>query len=353
VDCLARLVAHHASCVYCRAVHDIPILDHLRPRQRRLRHWLAICTAMLLSVASQPAQAGDGLDLRLPLLSAQGQQPLAADATGPVDADGVSAFFSDWAELLARARASQPNWSSPLVTTTGLLEERLRFDAEALHSGNGTSTTVLDGGRGLDLIVSDSNEIQLAAAPYDTRTSRSGKGALSGFGDWPFLRVEQRLVSSPESSGDYVVTAWLSVQAPTGIKSLTSGAWTFSPTVAFGKGWANFDIQGTVGVTVPTSHTEVQGHQIQTNIALQYHVLDVLWPEVEVNWTYYSDGQRGGLNQVYLTTGLVLGRFSLGDHMRFTFGGGYQIAAAPSYRAKPLTPAEDHAWLFTSRLNFQ
>jgi hypothetical protein len=334
-------------------MHDVPTLGQLRRRQRCSRDSLAIYTAVLLGVAYQPAQAGGGFDLTLPLLIVPGRQALAASTAGPTDADGVPAFFSDWAEQLARARASQPSWSSPLVTTTGLLEERLRLDAEALHSGNGTSTTLLDGGRGLDLIVGDSEEIQLAAPPYDIRTSRSGKGALSGFADWPFLRVEQRLASSPESGGDYVVTAWLSLQAPTGIKSLTSGAWTFSPTLAFGKGWSNFDIQGTVGVAVPTSHTDTQGHQIQTNIAFQDHVLDVLWPEVEVNWTYYPDGQRGGLNQVYLTTGLVLGRFSLGEHMRFTFGGGYQIAAAPSYRAKPLTPADDHAWLFTSRLNFQ
>ena len=41
------------------------------------------------------------------------------------------------------------------------------------------------------------------------------------------------------------------------------------------------------------------------------------------------------------------------DDVLFTFGGGYQIALAPAYRAKPLTPAYDRAWLLTIRLNFK
>jgi len=78
----------------------------------------------------------------------------------------------------------------------------------------------------------------------------------------------------------------------------------------------------------------------------------VLWPEFEVNWTYFADGQRGGLNQVYLTPGLVIGRFRLADGVMFTTGAGYQIAVSPHYRASPMTPAYSNAWVFTSRLNF-
>lgn len=308
---------------------------------------------MLLTLELQSARAADEIDLMVPLVSGHDQQRLSAGVAQPTRTQSVWALPSNWLEQVARARTSQPSWSSPLVTTTGLLENRLRFDVETLHAGNGTSTTVFDGGRGLDLIVSDSSEIQLAAAPYDIRTSRSGKGAVSGFNDWPFLRLEQRLASSPESGEDYVVTAWLQVQAPAGIKTLTNSAWTFSPTFAFGKGWGNFDIQGTVGATLPTSHGDTLGHQIQTNIAFQYRVRDVLWPQIEANWTYYPDGTRGGLNQLFLTFGLVIGRFTLGDDLRGTFGGGYQFALTPKYRTKPLTPVYDHAWLLTSRVNFQ
>jgi hypothetical protein len=211
---------------------------------------------------------------------------------------------------------------------------------------------VIDGGRGLDLIVSETNEVQIAAIPYDTRTGPGGKGALSGIADWPFLRVKQRLASSPANDGNYVLTTWLQVQAPSGIAALSNSAWTFLPTLAFGKGLGNFDIQSTVGGVLPVAHTDRLGQQIVTNVALQYHVLGVLWPQLEANWTHFIGGQRHGLNQVFLTPGLVVGRFAIADLGRPTLGIGYQTALAPRFRAKPLTPAYDHAWLFSSRLNF-
>lgn len=274
----------------------------------------------------------------------------ATDACAAEEMDApLYALFGNAAES---ARASQPEWSSPLVTTTGMLEQRFRFDADRQRAGNGANTTALDGGRGLDLIVSDSNEIQIGLPPYEVRSVAPGAPGVAGFGDWPFIRVEQRLASSPGNAGDYVLTAWLQAQAPVGVSRLTSRAWTYTPTLAYGKGWGPFDVQGTIAVAVPASHTATLGHQIQSNLAVQYHVLTVLWPEVEANWTWYADGQRGGLNQLYLTAGLVAGRFQLTRDLKLTLGGGYQFAVAPDYRPKPLTPAWQNTWLFTSRVNF-
>ena len=88
------------------------------------------------------------------------------------------------------------------------------------------------------------------------------------------------------------------------------------------------------------------------NVAFQYHLLKVLWPELEVNWTYFASGQRGGLNQVFLTPGLVIGRFKLAEGFAFTWGVGYQFVVSPEYRPNPLTPAYNHAWLLTTRFNF-
>ena len=325
----------------------------IRPRRGR-RVGVATATWFLV-VAPHPAWAADGLDLTLPPLSAA-DRPVTAAAGMPLDRNVIADYLESWSDRAARARETQPGWSSPLITTTGLMEQRLRFDLAEQHAGNGTDTTALDGGRGLDLIVSETNEIQLALPPYDFRTGvpMPGKSIapISGFADWAFMRIEQRLVSSPESDEDYVLTAWLQIQAPTGIARLTSGAWTYLPTLAFGKGWGAFDVQGTVAGVLPAAHADTLGYEIQTNLAFQYHIMPVFWPELEMNWTYYANGQRGGLNQVYLTPGVVVGRFSLNDDLKFTFGAGYQTAVAPSFRNKPLTPAFNHAWLFTSRLNF-
>ena len=279
-------------------------------------------------------------------ISAPSTMNTVADAS---TLDGILGYFADSA---AAARATQPAWSSPIATTTGLLEQRVRFDVDQERLGNGSDTTALDGSKGADFIVSDSNEIQLTFAPYDIRTGGPGGKPQSGFGDWAFLRLEQRLASSPQDQGNYVLTAWLQIQEPTGIAAFTNGSWTFQPTLAFGKGWGDFDIQGTVASALPTTNVRVLGDQVQTNIALQYHIQKLFWPELEVNWTYYADGQRAGLNQVYLTPGLTVGRFSLSESLKFTFGIGYQIAVAPDYRPKPLTPAYTNGWLLSSRINF-
>jgi hypothetical protein len=340
--------------------HKTPLTRVTTGATRRCVRFLAAAgIVLLLGAARHGAQAADGIDLTVPLSNTFAQPTMAVKAGAPGDADAVTSYFSSWSDRAAHARATQPTWSSPLVTTTGLLEQRVRFDLYEERSGNGTNTALIDGGRGLDLIVGDTSEIQIAAAPYLIRSgalpsSPGGKpiAPLTGFADWPFLRLEQRLASSPASDGNYVLTTWLQIQSPTGIAPLTNSAWTYLPTLAFGKGWGAFDIQATVGGVLPAAHAATLGHQIQTNVALQYHVLDLLWPQIEVNWTYYPDGQRGGLNQVYLTPGLVVGRFSLSKDLKFTLGVGYQIAVAPQYRANPLAPAYNNNWVFTTRLNF-
>ncbi len=334
------------------------------PGQSRWIH-RAVGAAILCAGAHHSAQAGDGFDLSIPTQTqivdaASPPTPTSSDAAPRVDTGLLGGLLSAWHAASAQAAATQPHWASPLVTTTALLKQRIRFDADFQHSGNGTNTTLLDGGKGLDLIVTPTNEIQIAAAPYYIRSGVPGvgpknKGAIpsfAGWGDWTFIRIEQRLAASPESAGNYVVTAWLQIQAPTGIPQLTSDSWQYIPTIAFGKGFGNFVVQSTIGVNIPASHAEKLGHPVQTNVAFHDHVHGVFWPEFEVNWTYYPDGQRGGLNQVYLTPGLILSSFSLGAGFHLTLGAGYQFAVAPSYRAKPLTPSYNHAWIVTTRLNF-
>src|ERR1700680_3127239 len=136
----------------------------IRPRRGR-RVGVATATWFLV-VAPHPAWAADGLDLTLPPLSAA-DRPVTAAAGMPLDRNVIADYLESWSDRAARARETQPGWSSPLITTTGLMEQRLRFDLAEQHAGNGTDTTALDGGRGLDLIVSETNEIQLALPPYD------------------------------------------------------------------------------------------------------------------------------------------------------------------------------------------
>lgn len=268
-------------------------------------------------------------------------------------ANSDDSFFSRLRQTVLAARASQPNWGSPLVTTSVLLQNRLRFDEDWMHSGNGTRTVLLDDTRGLALIVADTTEIQIAAPSDVTRRSQNGKTSVSDFGDWPFFRIKERLASSPQDQENYVLSAFFQVQAPTGNQSLTNRAWTFSPSLGFGKGWGNFDIQGVTTASLPAANAAKLGHPLQTNVAFQYRIWTYFTPELETNWTYYPDGQRAGLHQLFLTTGVVIGRFAITEHLRFTVGAGYEFAVAPAYRPQPLSPAFDHSWVASTRFNFE
>jgi hypothetical protein len=277
----------------------------------------------------------------------------AAGTAPPVEVNGLDSYFDNFFANAAAARAEQPGWSSPLITTTSMLENRVRVDVSQQTAGNGQNITTLDGGKGVDLIVGPSQEIQVAAAPYIIKgDTTKGTGSLAGWNDWPIFRFKQRLLSSPADQGNYVLSAWVQLQIPTGQGRLTSHALTVVPTLGGGKGWGDFDIQATVGASLPTAHVDKIGDSVVGNVAFQYRVFRVLWPQVEFSWNYYADGPRGGLSQLYVTPGLVVGRLALGRRLNATFGVGYESALTPSYRAKPLTPSFNHGVVATTRISF-
>jgi hypothetical protein len=239
---------------------------------------------------------------------------------------------------------------TPIATVTPRLEEEVRYDQYWEHLGNGANVETFGSGKGLELIPTTTNEILFNVPTYEDRTV---KKPADGWGDWPLLTVKQRLISSPENQGNYIVTAFLGVQAPTGSPAFTNHAWLITPTLAAGKGWGDFDIQATIGAPLPISHGSTIGIPIVTNIAFQYHLGKYFWPEFEVNDTYWTSGEREGKNQTFLTPGVILGRFDLFWRVRFIVGAGYQFAVEPKLTTTPaLTPTYNHAWIMTVRTAF-
>ena len=120
------------------------------------------------------------------------------------------------------------------------------------------------------------------------------------------------------------------------------------PTLAFGKGWGDFDIQTTISEQFPVEARSLQpghtpgatnmtnfGDPILWNTTFQYHLLEYFWPEVEVNYEYWPNGEHQGLSQVLLTPGLVFGRFKIGMDsptrpINLIVGAGYQVAVTPN-----------------------
>ncbi|MGB7699023.1 MAG: hypothetical protein WBL57_06880, partial [Methylovirgula sp.] len=74
----------------------------------------------------------------------------------------------------------------------------------------------------------------------------------------------------------------------------------------------------------------------------------------ELNDTYWFDGERANLTQLFVTPGIIFGRFAIGKNLKAIFGFGYQVAVTPMpIVLKPaLTPTYDHAFLLTGRLSF-
>jgi hypothetical protein len=314
------------------------------------------CTALVPAARADNPQSKP-LTLSLtppPLDDAQmfAQNAAAATSSEPTAAPmgGISGYFANWFNRVEQAQASQPHWMTPIVTVTPRLEQELRYDQYWQNQGNGGALDTFGSGKGLELVPTTTNEVLINPPAYQERYN---KKPASGWADAQFLVVKQRLLSANEQEGNYIVTAFLGVTAPTGTPAFTNRAWIITPTIAGGKGWGDFDIQATMGLPVPTAHTGTIGTSVATNVAFQYHLFNYFWPEFEINHTYWFGGLRGGKNQVFLTPGIILGRFEIYNRIKFIVGVGYQFSVAPPLTREPaLTPTYDRAWILTTRLTF-
>lgn len=249
-------------------------------------------------------------------------------------------FVSDWFRRSSRAESEQPHWAAPMFTVTPRLVQQFRYDI-GWQSGSGFTNANYGGGKGIELVPIDRVELSVSAPPYITHTK---PGVNDGIGDMAFL-FKYRAASGNPENGNYVVTAMLAATVPTG--TYTNGARhaLLTPTLAMGKGWGNFDLQGTAGVTVPTGDLNVLGTPIVLNLTAQYHLLRYFWPEVEVNSTVWANGGNDGKKQVFLSPGLVFGKIHLWKRLGFAFGGGVQIAATQFH-------AYEHNWVTSIRFPF-
>jgi hypothetical protein len=168
-------------------------------------------------------------------------------------------------------------------------------------------------------------EVIVGVPAYQARNKPTGE---NGFADESLL-FKYRLLSANEENGDYIVTAFLGLSIPSGNKYNTEGHEVTTPTIAAGKGWGKFDVQDTLGIQIPDdgSSPKGDGTPVVSNTAFQYRLTNWATPELEFNYTYYPNGDRSRINQLYITPGIVLGKFDWGKRVGFTVGVGYQVAA--------------------------
>jgi len=277
---------------------------------------------------------------------------LAAAAAMAAQADEVSplvSYFDHWTDRVEEAQASQPSWITPLATTTPRLEQEFRYDQNHQTLKNGSTVDIFDNGKGLELIPTAQTEIIIPLPAYQ---ARRGTGPASGTTDWAGPLLKYRFLSANQASGDYIVSVFAQYGLPTGALVYTTRNHVFTPTLAAGKGWGLFDLQATLGESIPTHDYSNAGRAVLSNVTAQIHMATYFWPELELNRTDWSGGSRNNRSQSYLTPGVVLGRFIIHGRSKFIVGLGYQTPVSKIYPTNPATPTFNHNWIVSARTTF-
>ncbi len=91
------------------------------------------------------------------------------------------------------------------------------------------------------------------------------------------------------------------------------------------------------------------GRTIQWNTAVQYQLGKYLWPELEVNASFFHLGVNDGKSQVFVTPGSMSSKIKLTkdpkDRLGLFFGAGLQIATSTYH-------AYNHGLVLTGRVVF-
>jgi hypothetical protein len=282
------------------------------------------------------------------LCFAQSSSTTATNGAGWFSA--IQNYFIDWFPRVTRIQNEQPHWVTPIVTVTPRLEEEFRYDQFWQANPYGQATDNFDGSKGLELIPFENVELILGVPAWIAHNGRilhaTKKKAppTDGWADETFL-IKYRLLSANEENGNSIITAFMGFSAPTGDDGNSNHHGVFTPTIAGGKGFGDFDVQSTAGISLPDGGLQRLGMPLAWNTTFQYRILKYFWPEFEVNYTWWPNGEREGETQVFLTPGIVIGRIPVYERVGITAGFGYQVAVTKN-------PAYNHAAILTGRIPF-
>jgi hypothetical protein len=264
----------------------------------------------------------------------------AVAQTTETDSSNHDDWLSRWFTRVDEARASQPHYVAPIVTTHVVLVEQYRYDMSRQRDSSGTATANFGASRGLELIPTTRLEIGISPPPYLTHQS----SVPDGFGDMSF-QIKYRISSAPEDKGDYFVGVFFGGTLPTGTSPNGADHAVFLPTLAVAKGIGPVDVQTTLAAGLPGSGTDLLGRTIVSNTAVNLRIRGVVWPMIELNATHWSGGALDGQEEVFVTPGVVVGSFPTTERLHIGFGAGVQIAVSQFHRY-------NHRWIASVRLPF-
>src|SRR5208283_134370 len=275
-------------------------------------------------------------------------QPARAQASATPAADtsfgsAIVDYFANWFPRVTQIQSEQPHWITPLITVTPRLEEEFRYDQYWEGLSHGRATDVYGAGKGIELIPWEDVEIILGIPAWNARTPEE-KPDTDGWADETFL-IKYRIASANEENGNYIVTAFMGFSAPTGDDGNSNRHGIFTPTLAAGKGFGDFDVQSTLGVAFSDGGLDRLGVPVTWNTTFQYRLFKYFWPEFETNYTWQSYGADTGHSTLYLTPGILVGRIPIHERVGLTFGVGEQVAV--TYHEK-----YNHNLILTARIPF-
>jgi hypothetical protein len=263
----------------------------------------------------------------------------------PASLAAQSKFLHTWEERVRATSSKQPGWVVPVVTPSSGIVQLMRFDGVRQYTPTHTTTWNYDNSKGFDFIPFARTEFDINMPPL---IEHGVSKVVDGAGDFS-VALKYRPFASSAQHHNYSTAVQLAFTVPTGSYKNGTAVSTITPTLVAGKGYRNFDVQSAIGAILPTSSVPTIGRTIQWNTAIQYQVGKYLWPELEINSSFFHLGSNDGKSQVFLTPGLMVSKVKLTrnpkDRLALVLGAGLQIATS-SYHAY------NHGLVLTGRVVF-
>lgn len=254
-------------------------------------------------------------------------------------------FFTKWQDRVRKTSSQQPGWAVPVVTPTSGIVQLARIDVLHQWTSTHTSTWNYGNSKGFNFIPYYKMEVDVNLPPYIQHNTTK---AVDGAGDFSMV-VKYRPFAGGAERGNYSTSFQVAATGATGSYKNGTARTTINPTLILGKGFGRFDVQSSLGGTLPVGSVHTIGRTIVWNTVAQYQVAKIFWPEVEVNASYFHLGPNNGKNQTFVTPGLMVSRIKLRkdpkDRLGLVFGGGMQIATSTYH-------AYDHGLVLTGRITF-
>jgi len=227
----------------------------------------------------------------------------------------------------ANMTALQPAWMGPLIQSDSRLSQSLRISVSNSYTESGTQTVNYGNWHTASFLAGNRVQVNLVAPPYIQNHSAAMK---DGIGD-ANAEVKYRIASGNAGHGNFAVTAMLCESFPTGSHQNGAPTAIYYPNLAAGRMWGRFDVQTTLGGSMPTGKIWEQGRQIQWNTTAQVLAGRNLWLDIEDNAMFNFGGPFDGKTENFLTPAFfyVLRRKEWkATHPIFVVGGGMQIATS-------------------------